>query len=146
MPPPVHPWPLLARTVLKARKSMKPAAKPPIGAEMTLQDLLDRLADVDVPESRRRDLRSAVTSYAKLVEKEPASIELDLAELRRTLDRMVPIEARVSAKRWANLRSDLAAAIDASSLIPMLKTAGLPVDPAWEKRLAGMPQRVQAGL
>src|SRR5207244_2110792 len=26
------------------------------------------------------------------------------------------------------------------------KTAGLPVDPAWEKRLAGMPQRVQAGL
>src|SRR6266545_6383977 len=28
----------------------------------------------------------------------------------------------------------------------MLKTAGLPVDPAWEKLLAGMPQRVQAGL
>jgi integrase len=59
---------------------------------------------------------------------------------------MVPAEAQVSAKRWANLRSDLAAAIDASGLITMLKTSDLPVDPEWEKLLAGMPQRLRAGL
>src|SRR5215218_6808900 len=39
---------------------------------------------------------------------------LDLAELRRTLDRMVPAEAQVSRKRWANLRSDLVAPRSAS--------------------------------
>jgi integrase len=125
---------------------MKPTPKLPTGVELTLQDLLDRLGTADVADSRRRDLRSAVTSYAKLVEQEPASIPLELAELRRTLDCLVPAEAEVSAKRWANLRSDLAAAIDASGFMPMLKTADLPVDPAWEKIFTGTPQRVRAGL
>ncbi len=124
---------------------MKPTTEP-TGAKLTLQDVLDRLATAEISETRRRDLRSAVTMYAKLVDKEPASIPLDLAELRRVLDRLVPAEAKVSAKRWANLRSDLAAAIDASGLIAMLRTAGLPVDPVWERLLIGMPQRVRAGL
>ncbi len=78
---------------------MKPNTKPTTGAEATLQDVLDRLATTDVAESRRRDLRSAVTSYAKLVDKEPVAIPLDLAALRRTLDRLVPVEAKISAKR-----------------------------------------------
>src|SRR5262245_36581797 len=38
-------------------------------------------------------------------------------------DGMVPAQAKVSSKRWANLRSDLSAAITASGLIMMLKTA-----------------------
>src|SRR5689334_10543155 len=110
---------------------MKENAKPPIGTMPTLKDVLDRLAAADLPASRRRDLRSAVMTYAKLIEREPTSIMLDLAEIRRTLDRLVPAEAQVSAKRWANLRSDLAAALGASGLVPMLRTADLPVDPAW---------------
>jgi hypothetical protein len=124
---------------------MKPTPQP-TGTKPTLQDVLDHLAGADLADSRRRDMRSAVASYAKLVGKEPALIPLDLSELRGTLDRLVPAEAEVSAKRWANLRSDLAGAIDASGLIPMLRTAGLPLDPAWEKLLAGAPQRVRAGL
>src|SRR5262249_14369328 len=107
---------------------------------------LDRLAGADLADTRRRDLRSAISTYAKLVGKEPAMIALTLAELRGTLDRRVPAEAEVSAKRWANLRSDLAAAIEASGLLPMLTTAGLPLDPAWEKLLTGMPEHTRAGL
>src|SRR5262249_22740879 len=137
-------WPPLTTTDLRGG-TMKPTTEP-TGAELTLEDVLERLAPADIPETRRRDLRSAVTTYAKLVDKDPASIPLELAELRRVLDRLVPAEAQVSAKRWANLRSDLAAAIDASALIAMLRTAGLPVGPAWERRLAGTPQRVRAGL
>jgi integrase len=124
---------------------MKPTPQP-TGTLPALQDVLDHLAGADLPDTRRRDLRSAVASYAKLVAKEPALIPLDLAELRRMLDRTVPAEAEVSAKRWANLRSDLAAAIDASGLLRMLKTSGLSLDPAWEKLLAGAPQRLRAGL
>ena len=74
---------------------------------------------------RKRDLRSAVTSFAKLRDQPPAAIPLDLADIRRTLDGMVPARAKISRKRWANLRSDLAAAIEASGLRPMLKTADL---------------------
>src|SRR5262249_17469646 len=125
---------------------MKSAPQPHTGSRLTLADVLARLAAAGIGDTRRRDLRSAVATYAKLVDKEPAAIALDLAELRHTLDRLVPAEAEVSAKRWANLRTDLAAAIDASGLVAMLKTAGVPVDPAWEKLLAGMPQRLRAGL
>jgi hypothetical protein len=60
-----------------------------------------RLANADIPERRRRDLRSAVTTYAKLVGKEAAAISLDLAELRQTLDRMVPAEAQAPCRHAA---------------------------------------------
>src|SRR5262245_48974991 len=145
MSPPVTHRPLLARTVPEGPKEMY-AAKPPTGPKITLQNVLERLATAIIGESRRRDLRSAVVTYAKLVGQEPAAIGLDLTELRRTLNRIVPAEAQVSRKRWANLRSDLAAAFDASGLVTMLKTSGLAVDPAWERLLAGMPQRVRTGL
>jgi integrase len=44
---------------------------------------------------------------------------------------MVPAQAKVSVKRWANLRSDLAAAIEASGLRPMLKTKAIKLDAGW---------------
>ena len=50
---------------------------------------------------------------------------------------MVPAQAKVSRKRWANLRSDLAAAIDASGLLPMLKTAGVELDRRLEEPVTG---------
>ena len=103
---------------------MKPNPVLPNAAPATLQTILDRLAGhAGLSETRKRDLRSAVTSFAKLMGQPPAAIPLDLADIRRTLDSMVPARAQISRKRWANLRSDLAAAIEASGLRPMLKTA-----------------------
>jgi integrase len=59
---------------------------------------------------------------------------------------MMPARAQISAKRWANLRSDLAAAIEASGLRPMLKTAGLDLDEVWSRLLAPADQRVRHAL
>jgi integrase len=114
----------------------------------TLQGVLDRLAaETSLAASRRRDLRSAVTSFAKLKGQPPGAIGLDLAAIRETLDRMVPAAAKMSAKRWANLRSDLAAAIDASGLHPMLKTADLGLDATWTKLVKPVTDpRVRNGL
>jgi hypothetical protein len=101
-----------------------------------LQDVLARLsANESLSTTRRRDLRSAVTTYAKLIDQKPDAVALDLAAIRQTLDSMVPAAAKVSAKRWANLRSDLAAAFEASGLQPMLKTAGVELGEAWSKLL-----------
>ena len=63
---------------------------------------------------------------------------MDLAAIRKTLDGVVPMQAKVSRKRWANLRSDLAAAIATSGLQPMLKTAG--VEPTRSGRRSSTPQ------
>jgi integrase len=118
------------------------------GAPATLQDVLDRLFNDSIVDSkRRRDLRSAVTSFAKLVDKTPGLIPLDFAAIRQALDGAVPAQAGVSAKRWANLRSDLFAAMEASGLHPMLKTAKLDLAEAWKQVLdAVQDQRIRHGL
>ena len=111
---------------------MKRDALPPAGAPATLQDVLDRLAAVlGLSDTRKRDLRSAVVAFAKLRGERPEAISLELAGIRATLDAMVPAAAQVSRKRWANLRSDLAAAIETSGLRPMLKTADVVLDERW---------------
>jgi integrase len=72
---------------------------------------------------------------------------MDLAEIRKTLDGVVPLRAKVSRKRWANLRSDIAAAIDASGLQPMLKTSEVKPDQEWERLLeAAKDKRISNGL
>ena len=111
---------------------MKGATVREAGAPATLQDVINRL--IECPElsgSRKRDLRSAVMTYGKIVGEAPTAIPMDLAAIRKTLDGVVPMQAKVSRKRWANLRSDIAGAIAASGLCPMLRTAGLELDPEW---------------
>ena len=53
---------------------------------------------------------------------------------------------RSRRKRWANLRSDLSAAITASGLIEMLKTADVEPNEAWRALLDGRTEAVTNGL
>jgi integrase len=98
----------------------------------SLQDVLDGLASNSaLSETRRRDSRCAVVCFAALVDSSPAHVSLDLATIRSVLDLMVPIQAKISRKRWANLRSDLSGAIAASGLCPMLKTSTVELSQSW---------------
>ena len=127
---------------------MKNEPKPPTAVPATLQDVIDHLvADPGLSETRKRDLRSAVVTFAKLTGQAPALIPLELAGLRANLDSIVSAQAKVSRKRWANLRGDLAAAIEASGLRPMLKTADVEIDQVWSRLLRGVKdRRVRIGL
>jgi hypothetical protein len=126
---------------------MKLERVPPITTAMTLQTVLDCLsANPGLTTSRKRDLRSAVTSFARLMDQPPAAIPMDLAAIRQSLDRMVPARAKISPKRWANIRSDLAVAIDASGLQPMLKTAGVELDGAWRQLMDEAPPWIRHGV
>jgi hypothetical protein len=68
-------------------------------------------------------------------------VSLDLAAIRSVLDLMVPIQAKISRKRWANLRSDLSAAIGASGLCPMLKASAAELSESWASLLAKTQDR-----
>jgi integrase len=126
---------------------MKTHPLPQAAVATTLQSVLDRLAvDDSLAEVRKRDLRSAIISFAKLVEQPPAAIALDVARIRQSLDDMTPGRAHISNKRRTNLRSDLTAAIRVSGLHPMLKTADLDLDPAWTSVLASADRRIRHGL
>jgi hypothetical protein len=126
---------------------MKLHPSPMTAAPATLQDVLDRLAsDPTLLPNRKRDLRSAVTSFAKLRSQQPAAIPLDLGDIRQTLDHVEPAWAKVSRKRWQNIRSDLASAIETSGLRPMLKTAECNLDKVWSRLLARAPRRLRLQL
>lgn len=113
-----------------------------------LAEVVDRLpANPDLSDTRKRDLRSAIVTYGKIVGQPLAEIQLDLAAIRKTLDGVVPLQAKVSRKRWANLRSDIAAAIAASGLQPMLKTSEIKVNEDWEQLLeSANDRRISNGL
>ena len=121
---------------------------PIIAGKVTLEHVLEGLkANRDLSDTRRRDLRSAVSSFAALINSSPAYVSLDLAAIRSVLDLMVPIQAKVSRKRWANLRSDLAAAIAASGLRPMLKTSSVELSESWASVLGkSQDRRMRDGL
>jgi hypothetical protein len=120
---------------------------PQTAALVTLETVLDRLAaNTELAARRKRDLRSAVTCFAKLVDQPPAAIPMDLAAIRQKLDSIEPAWAKISRKRWANIRSDLLAAIHASGLRPMLKTAAIPLDESWTRLLADAQPRIARAI
>jgi integrase len=126
---------------------MKIDPSPVTATLVSLQTVLDRLStEPGLTPNRRRDLRSAVACFSRLRDQPPAAIPLDLDDIRRRLDSIVPARAKISAKRWSNLRADLAAAIEASGLRPMLSTGQLERDNAWERLMAGTERHPAIGL
>ena len=83
---------------LPESKPMKIPPPPPTAGPATLQTVLDRLAgNAGLPDSRRRDLRSAILSFAKLRGQPPAAIPLNLAEIRADPQPQGPDAARYRA-------------------------------------------------
>lgn len=130
--------------MVKRTETETPTAPSPY----VLQQVVDRItANADLSDTRKRDLRSAIVTYGKIIDAPLSEIPLDLAAIRKTLDGVVPLQAKVSRKRWTNLRSDLAAAIAESELLPMLKTADLKLSVEWEELFnATTDKRITNGL
>jgi integrase len=127
----------------KGDKSMNSQVILQSAVRATLKDVVDRLAvNPTLSGTRKRDLRSAVITYGKLVGEPLSAIPLELVAIRRKLDGIVPAQAKVSRKRWANLRSDLAAALGESGLQPMLKTADVQLDSSWVALLGAVKDKV----
>lgn len=134
---------------MEAKQMKQPnPTTPAVPPRPTLEEVFDQIsAKADLSDTRRRDLRSSVAIYGKVVDRPLSEIPLDLAAIRKTLDGVVPMQGKVSRKRWTNLRSDLAAAIAESGLLAMLKTSDLKLSEDWEKLLkATKDRRVANGL
>jgi len=85
---------------------------PIIERESTLADLIEALAGNErLSKTRRRDLICAVNTAARLANRRPEEIAANARELRERLARIHPTLANMTAKRLANVKSDLAAAL-----------------------------------
>jgi integrase len=103
------------------RNDQKPLPCLPRGAKApTLGDVRDVVQNsAGLSAVRIRDLISAITCFCGLIGQEPDCVPLDLAAIREKLNAINPVANGISAKRLANIRSDLFAAITASKLKPV---------------------------
>ena len=63
---------------------------------------------------------------ADLLGNEPAGIALDMGAISAKLGAVSPVAAGMTAKRFANIRSDFLAAVKASGLMPVKVEARRP--------------------
>jgi integrase len=97
--------------------------------------------------TRLRDLRSAVKRVAILLGNEPAGIPLDIGAISARLAAVNPVAVGMTAKRFANIRSDFLAAVRSSGVRSLKREVKKALSPAWVdlfKRLSG--RRAHIGL
>jgi hypothetical protein len=123
----------------KGKKSgpIKSVPAPPSLA--TVLDGLNRPSGLSA--TRLRDLRSAVKRVAALLGNVPAAIPLNMETIQAGLSTINPIAVGVTAKRFTNIRSDFVAAVKASGVITVKKTAGRKVSASWEELFSRLTAR-----
>jgi integrase len=120
----------------------------PVAEPITLATVLaalERLGTLSA--TRLRDLRSAVKRVSILLGNDPGGVDLDLSAISARLATISPIAAGMTAKRFANIRSDFLAAVKASGLMPVRVETKKTLSPAWVAlfaRLSG--RRAHIGL
>jgi len=101
----------------------------------------------DLSPTRLRDLRSAVKRVAALLREDPSVILLDLPAVASKLAAVNPIAAGLTAKSFANIRSDFLAAVKASGFNPVERKSKTPLSPAWTELMAMLSEkRAHIGL
>jgi integrase len=126
----------------KIRASSSTAEMPTLGTVRAGLDRLGALAG-----TRERDMQSAVRCVARLLGNEPDAIALDLEAISAGLGAISPLAAGLTAKRYANIKSDFLAAVKASGIKPVFVPVKKALSPEWVglfKRLSG--RRVHIGL
>ena len=114
-----------------------------VKTDPTLANVLSALQCVDLSARRRRDLISAVNTTARLLRRNVAELPANMATLRERLAGIHHVQAGMSAKRLANVKSDLAAALRVAAEIrkPSHEIVRMPewdaflgsLNPPWER-------------
>jgi integrase len=134
--------------MIKRSKNKEQSASQAVAKSTTLAALLTALERSEVlSATRRRDLRSAVKRVASLLGNEPSAIPLDMDAIGCRLRTVTPIGLGITAKRFANIRSDFVVAVRASGLMPTMAKGKSVISSAWRelfKRLSG--RRAHLGL
>lgn len=106
----------------------------------TLQDVLDEVETLE-PGTKKRDLKSAVMTFCRVVGKSPRDVLVVPNEIRALRESVSPIAAGLTERRWANVCSGLTKAIElVRALVPSRNTT--PLHPEWKVLLDTLPNKL----
>jgi len=113
----------------------------------TLEALGHRIAsDTGLPKTRRRDIQSALLTFAKVLDRSLAELPADRRWVTQHLRSIHPARHGLSKKRWQNVCADLSFALDYAGW-SNLKPRTLPLQPEWVPLRALLTtKRLRAGL
>src|SRR5689334_2922675 len=97
----------------------------------TLDDAIKAVATMTgVSDTARRDYLSAISRFCELAGRTPATVLANPATIRALMNRVNPVAQGVSRKTWANICSNLRAALKSSGMLAK-GTRGHPLAPAY---------------
>ena len=115
-------------------------SKGPKPVRSMLADLIDDIAaDTALSQTRRRDLVSSIRSFGRAVDRDPSMIPADTTALRALIRNAHPANAGILPKRWANIRSDVTAAVKRLHPGSTKQWQASQLDGAWKVLRDAMP-------
>ncbi|AXI41339.1 hypothetical protein [Sulfitobacter sp. SK011] len=95
-------------------KPQKSNVSPFISAETRMLDsVITELSDMeDLPPTKRRDLKSALNSLARMIGRSPAEIPANINWICIRVRKIVPAQHNITKKRLANIKSDALKALE----------------------------------
>ena len=113
----------------------------PIGPR-TLSDVLDVvLRSPDLTARERQDRASALRTLSKLLGRPLATLPCEIRFLRSAIEKIAPARHRLSAGRWANVKSLVYRSLDLARVSRLPGRSSAPVSPAWADLIAPLPYR-----
>ncbi|SRR6266568_1892400 len=112
-------------------------------AALTFEHLLEWLKDqADLPAARRTQLRSALTTVGKVLNRPLHEVPAAPAALAPLLREANPACAGIGLGRWNNVRSQLYAVLELRGLVDAAGNPRTPLAPAWEALRQRLPTDV----
>jgi integrase len=114
----------------------------------TLAEVLQLIeADLDLSPTRRRDLASALRAIGKIAHQDLAAMPASFAHLRTLTAPHTAVALGLSAKRWANVRAELAFALRRVGIAPRQRRLAVHLpEPWWSLRAGVRDVAIQRGL
>jgi integrase len=111
--------------------STKPPSRADISSGTTLADVITAIGQADLADRRRQELKSAVRTVAKALDRRLDEVPADPRLLANRLAEVAPVTIGLSPGRWANVRSLLRAAISLIGKVGPGRHRS-PLSPSWK--------------
>lgn len=102
----------------------------------TLDSVIAQLSDLDdLSPTKRRDMKSALSSLARMIGRSPAEIPANINWLHVRVGKIVPAQYNITKKRLANIKSDAVKALERTGCSRKRSDWLAPVSTGWSELL-----------